>query len=208
MDRLRNLFESRVESAPQVVICPGMKGFRPPPLRTTNLSFDDDETFGKVALSLLSRHTGYGLSISETIKSTLLMPEDRLRFYESLLHRQCPSSNLSPNTLSLVDQVERTFGSELKRITQQESVSLKRQVSFSRSASIGTASSFSTESQPKRCKNRRFFADCDNVLFRNRKVQNIDFRLVEAIAQVQSLRLDGASPKAQGSFGGYEAPSM
>jgi hypothetical protein len=213
MDRLRNLFESRMDSAPQVVHCPGMRGFRPPPLKTTNLSYDDDDTFGKVALNLLSRHTGYGLSVSDTIKSTLLKAEDRLSFLENLNHRTCPSANLSPNTLSLVGQVEKTFGNELRKITQQESFNLKRQVcdSLPRNTSInsvGTNSSLSAESQPKRRKSRRFFADCDTVLFRNRKVQNIDFRLVEAISQVQSLCLDGTSPRAPVALAGYEPPSI
>ncbi|GKY96858.1 hypothetical protein MPSEU_000644900 [Mayamaea pseudoterrestris] len=213
MDRLRNLFESRMDSAPQVVHCPGRQGFRPPPLKTTNLSYDDDETFGRVALSLLSRHTGYGLSVSDAIKTTFPKPEDRLVFLENLHHRTCPSTNLSPNTSSLVDQVEKTFGKELRKIAQQENVNLKRHVcdSLPRSTSInsvGTNSSQSSKSQPKRHKSRRFFADCDNVLFRSRKVQNIDFRLVEAISQVQSLCLDGTTPRAAVASGGYEAPSM
>jgi hypothetical protein len=181
---------------------------RPPPLRTTS-TYDDDESFNKVALNLLTRHTGYTLSVREAITSTLEKPEDRVSFLENLNNRKGPPARISPNSSSLIDKIEKTFGKELRKMVQRQNVSLKRQVCDDLSLgahSGGANSSRSTEAQPKRRKSRRFFADCDSAgLFRSRRVQNIDFRLVEAISQVQSLRLDGTSPIDSGP-GGYEPP--
>lgn len=59
----------------------------------------------------------------------------------------------------------------------------------------------STTSEKKK-KGRKFFPDSDSSksggFFRSRKVQNIDWRLAEAIQQVQTLRLDGDSDPALG----------
>jgi len=51
----------------------------------------------------------------------------------------------------------------------------------------------SSSSKKSAKKSRRFFPDGDGF-FRSRRVKNLDWKLVEAISQVQSLRLDGAPP--------------
>ena len=194
--------------------------FRPPPLRTSS-TYDDDDAFNSVALNLLSRHRALDLSVAEVIKCTLVKPQDRASFFEGLQHRKCRVVNISPSTYSLLQDTDRTFGSELRRIVESESSILKRQnvlptprnnmlsSGSSGSSSSGAAPLSTRGTAPKKRKTRRFFPDCDSsVLFRSRRVQNIDWRLVDAISQVQSLKLDGAPSGTMDGVDSYEPPTM
>lgn len=226
--------------------------YRPPPLRTAR-TYDDDDAFGAVALNLLSRRGAMDLSASEAIRSTLARRQERASFLEGLQHRRLHFARLSPGTANLVQEVDRVFGAELRRIVEAETASVKRQELLLQDSSnamvmggaVGSGSRNHHagsgvyhhqhnhqhgqhqhhQKQPNK-KSRRFFPDhgeasaasAGSSFFRSRKVQNIDFKLVEAISQVQSLRLDGMPPPAASSSGTaavadafspeYEPPSM
>jgi len=68
----------------------------------------------------------------------------------------------------------------------------------------------SGSSSQKKKKRRSFFPDCESVLFRSRKVKNIDWKMAEAIEQVQSLRLDGegSNNTARKDGVGYRPPKL
>jgi hypothetical protein len=106
---------------------------RPPPLKTSS-SYDDDELFANVSLSMLSRHDALGLSVDETIKSVLISPSDRASFLRALNSRKARcaaiiygtspgirSSHLSPSKMSLVEAVEFKFGQHLHEMVESES---------------------------------------------------------------------------------------
>jgi hypothetical protein len=197
--------------------------YRPPPLRTSN-TYDDDDAFNKVALSLLSRYETLDRSAGEALHSTLLSPQDRASFLEALTHRKNRLSSLSPTTASLIQQVDRALAYELKTIVEAEHVTLHRQIvhcstSLWSSDSGGETGGQDTKSNihlgvanNKQKKARRFFpdtGDASSVFFRSRRVQNIDWKLVEMAQQVQSLQLDG-SPATGSSMVHckYEPPSF
>jgi hypothetical protein len=207
MDRFRVWVEaSRSASSP----C----GNRPPPVRTSH-TYDDDDTFNQVALNLLSRYSALGISTCDTIKMTLPQPHDRVSFFDGLQTRRCRPT-LSP----LVDNIDKTFGLDLKTIVDAECLGIKtlrhgdmppitpRHIQGPTSSSSCSASQPSYNEAPKKRKNRRFFPDCDssNGLFRSRRVQNIDWKLTEVVSQVQTLRLDGTSESF--ARGEYEPPSI
>lgn len=186
----------------------------PPPLRTTS-TYDDDEAFNSVALNLLSRHHALDMTIEEILSSTLLKAQDRASFLEGLQHRRFRAAT---TTVSLVQEVDKVFGSELRRMVEAETTTLKRQnrddLMTPRSlngtamlVSSGSGSSSCKQAKPKKIKSRRFFPDCDsNIFLRSRRIQNIDWKLVEAITQVQSLRLDGAASSDENVD--YEPPRV
>jgi hypothetical protein len=179
MDRLRNYWTETSKD--------GL-----PPLRTCR-TYDDDEAFTKIALSLLSRKTGMGLSAPDAIAATFQRSQDRASFYESLQLRMAKQYNdsLPSCTLDLVESIAQIFGSELKQMAETE---------LATSFKPYTPRNFS-EDQRKKDKARRFCFD--DGFFRSRKIQNLDFRLVETISQVQSLRLDGME-----TLPSYEPPAM
>jgi hypothetical protein len=195
---------------------------RPPPLRTSS-TYDDDEAFNNVALNLLSRYEALKLSVEEALSSTLVSPKQRASFLDGLCARRYRSSHhMSPNTASLVSGVERVFGKALKDMVENESHGGNTVYHLHNNPH---ASGRST----KKKKHRRFFPEIDasssssastrssgggGALFRKRRIQNIDWRLTEAIERVESLRLDGDTPPPhQGQQGGgfvgtgsYEPP--
>jgi hypothetical protein len=220
--------ETRHQSgAGDLSLCPSssMTGCnRPPPLRTTN-TYDDDDVFNKLSLNLLSRHGALGLSVNETLHSTLINPQDRASFMEALLNRKSRMQGLSPQTASLIHDVDRLFGHELKAIVDAENVSLKRQnyhgstSSSSKNSSGNINSDYCNDNAStsggggvanKKCKSRRFFPESGeptSVFFRSRKVQNIDWKLVEMTQQVQTLQLDGSpAPPGPATQANYEPP--
>jgi len=193
--------------------------FRPPPLRTSN-TYDDDEAFTRVALNLLSRHEALGLSPSDTINSTIGSPQDRASFFEGLNLRKSRLTSLSPSTVSLVQDVDMKFGHELRKLVDVEHVTLRRQNHspahpqygmISSNNSCGSGNRPQEAVSAKKRKNRRFFPEGEaSVFFRSRRVQNIDWTLVEMTQQVQSLQLDGNDVMAStgNHRGEYEPPSL
>lgn len=259
MDRFRVWMEARSEGSitnnhqsSNGITCP----YRPPPLCTSSNFLvpgfydliHDDDAFQQVALSLLSRHNALGITPLEAIKLTLSQPSERANFWEGLQARcgKCRNNHLSPSAISLLENLDRTFSQDLRKIVESERYSINTQrhddiengppcsprhmnlpVSSSAGSSNGSSSSGSSTSQginpslsiqppaPKKRKNRRFFPDCDavfNMRSRGARVQNIDWKLAEAISHVQSLRLDGDRPPVQiaGSpvHNDYEPPTM
>jgi len=220
MDRLKHLVETK---GSQESHHSGMTGIlRPPALRTYN-TFDDDEAFSNVALHLLSRREALGLSTTETIKATLISPSERESFLDGLHARKARATHLSPSTASLVESIDTTFGDELCRIVYEESKGDQTQAPsehetddgthppitprhIKSSASSNSSGSSYQHSQQKKNR-RRFFPDSDSKskgFFRSSKVQNVDWKLTEAIEQVQSLRLDGSPEQGKN---GYKPPS-
>jgi hypothetical protein len=194
--------------------------FRPPPLRTSD-TYDDEDAFKNVSLNLLSRYEALELSASETIKSTLISPQERISFHEALCIRRCRSLHVSPSNASLVERVDKTFGSDLLKIIRDESGGEesrswgKRQFGCPPTTprAIQNSTSSGSESRhdvfEKKTRRRRFFPDSDSKgggFFRSRRVKNIDWNIAEAVSQVQSLRLDGSqdTPKCDST---YQPPS-
>jgi hypothetical protein len=174
---------------------------RPPPLRTVG-TYDDDDFFNNVALNMLSRYEALNLSVSEAICSTLVSPKHRASFYEGLCSRLSRASHMhmSPSQRSLIQNTKKVFGRELRRIVESECTDnfgtyLKQSPEFNNNLPPTTM-----RHSEKKKKGRRFFPDSDSKaggFFRSRKVQNIDWKLAEAIQQVQSLRLDGDTAMVQ-----------
>jgi hypothetical protein len=194
---------------------------RPPPLLTSS-TYDDEEAFVSVSLNLLSRYEALGLSAKETIKSTLIYPRERDSFFEALCARKSRSTHISTSTASLVDSVDRAFGRELMKMTQEENGGCNLQQpcvmrKFSddilpttpratnvRSPTFSNSESRRQDTSSAKKNRRRFFPE--SGFFGSRKVQNIDWKLAEAIEQVQCLRLDGSARTPRNSMG-YEPPS-
>lgn len=194
--------DENVNSGPPIM---ASQHFRPPPLRTSN-TYDDDDAFYNVGRNLLSRHFALELSVSEAIRCTLIKPQERVSFYEGLQYRKLRMAHTphrSPTTMTLIEDIDRTFGAELKKMIDAENVCLKRQ-------ELCPAWSGSMVQEPKKQKHSRFFPDSSSdpgssSFFRSRaRVQNLDWKLVEAISQVQSLRLDGSPAQPSGH---YQPPS-
>lgn len=211
MDRIRQIWidSARSESFDSR---PQFHGHgRPPPLRTST-TYDDDDAFNNVALNLLSRNEILGLTPTEAILATLISSEQRASFFDGLAFRQDRSSHLSPNTASLVDSIERVFGKELKEIVMTE---CKGQPCYNIKpvAPRHTGPVTRSNSAPKmKSTPRRFFPDVDKTaapmmgfFASKRRIQNIDWKLAEAIQQVDHLRLDGLESPRKVSTG-YEPP--
>lgn len=195
---------------------------RPPPLRTS-CTYDDDEAFNNVAINLLSRHDTLGLTAQEAILATLFDPSQRASFYEGLCVRLDRCIHLSPNTTSLVQCLYEKLGNELKEMVSSES---KGGVPYY-TKKMGTprgANNNSFGRNMKQLVQRRFFPDTtgshaekhqspssSGAIFHNkRRVQNIDWKMAEAIQQVNHLRLDGTSPPSTQQYNhkatNYEPP--
>lgn len=231
MDRLRQWLESRnanPDDGPYISI-------RPPPLRTSN-TYDDDEAFNNASLHLLSRYKALGLTSSEAIVSILVTTKQRASYYDGLCVRLDRLSHLPSPTAKLVRSVDQTFGNELRCIVEHESngkgmnpyhkpIAPRHVISSSsdvHSCSNHSHCSSSTNSQKKKKKkSRRFFPECNgsfdsnkstNVFFRKNRIQNIDWKLAQAIERVETLRLDGDDvPTVTGSsssMGSYAPPHL
>jgi hypothetical protein len=223
MDRFKLWIESQSsshEDDPATVPASFSYVVRPPTLRTTS-TYDDDEAFSKISLKLLATVELNGLSAKETIMQTLIQPRDRSSFLEGMHIRLSRSSQFSPSTASLVQSMFDQFGDELKRIVEEESgernchpfysphVSEEKRPPPTTPRHVRSHSSFQgAESNAQKTaahpsSRRRFFSDSESGgFFCSRKVRNLDWKLAEAIQQVQSLRLDGTTPLA------YQAPPM
>ena len=94
----------------------------PPPLKISNSNYAREETFKKVSLNLLSRFEALELSAAETIQSTLINPEDRSAFYEALRFRLALLARQEAHTASLVRQIHRVFGEELRNMCHHHHV--------------------------------------------------------------------------------------
>lgn len=213
--------------------------YRPPPLRTIG-TYDDDEFFNNVALNMISRYEALNLTVQEAIYSTLICPRSRASFYEGLCSRISRTSSMSPSVRSLVQSMKSIFDKELKKIVDSESPggfyskqqafpdfdcppitprSILRVSSSGSAASVGnnTAKAAQVATKKKKQSSKRmFFPDSSGDskgrgFFRTRKVQNIDWKMAEAITQVQSLRLDGdeRTPTNRPVSGlGYQPPRL
>ena len=193
---------------------------RPPPLRTSS-TYDDDEAFNNVALNLLSRHDTLGLTAQEAILATLFDHSQRASFYEALCIRLDRVTHLSPNTTSLVQRVHEKLGKDLKQMILSESTGAP---CFYTNKPVAPRGNIGYCRNMKQLMQRRFFPEGgDNnkqqsssnnytMIFGSskRRVQNIDWKMAEAIQQVHQLRLDGASPMQQPNYSKnvvYEPPT-
>ena len=179
---------------------------RPPPLRTSS-TYDDDEAFNNVALNLLSRHDTLGLTAQEAILATLFDHSQRASFNEALCIRLDRITHLSPNTTSLVQCVHEKFGKDLKRMILSESN--KGAPCCYTNKPVAPRGNIGYCRNMKQLVQRRFFPEGGDkqhsssggtpTLFGSskRRVQNIDWKMAEAIQQVNHLRLDGTSPMQQ-----------
>jgi hypothetical protein len=191
---------------------------RPPPLRTSS-TYDDDDAFNNVAVNLLSRHDTLGLTAQEAIMATLIDHNQRTSFYEGLCVRLDRSVHLSPNTASLVQHIHEKLGKALKEMISYDN---KGAPCGYTNKPATPRSSISYCRNVKQMVHRRFFPDGGekqhyqttpqgNIFGGNkRRVQNIDWKMAEAIQQVQRLQLDRTSPIQQQQMKNvayYEPPS-
>ena len=164
----------------------------PPSVQTDN-SYDDDESFTMASLNLLSKHEYLSLSPRDAINSTLVFPLERSMYLEALCVRKTRVCHLSPSAASLIQNVEKIFGVELKKIVERESCLTNPHHGSNKFFHLNTNRPPST---PRREKNRRSFCFGESsAFFGGCRVTKLDWKLTEAIEQVQSLRLDG-SPAA------------
>lgn len=181
---------------------------RPPPLRTSS-TYDDDDAFNNVALNLLSRYETLGLKATETIMATLIGVKQRASFYDGLCVRLDRCSHLSPNTASLVTSLERILGKELKEMVVAESKGQPCYTTKPVSPHPTPGGLTTCRNSKKKSMSRRFFPDVSDktaaFFGSKRRVQNIDWKLAEAIQQVEQLRLDGMSSPCQAATC-YEPP--
>jgi hypothetical protein len=183
---------------------------RPPPLRTSS-TYDDDEAFNNVALNLLSRYETLGLTAQEAILATLFDHGQRASFYEALCIRLDRFTHLSPNTTSLVQCVQEKFEKVLKEMILSET---KGAPYCYTNKPVAPRGNIGCCRNMKQLVQRRFFpegggdkqqssnssnSNNNSILFGSskRRVQNIDWKMAEAIQQVHQLRLDGMSPIQQ-----------
>jgi hypothetical protein len=189
---------------------------RPPPLRTCS-TYDDDEAFNNVALNLLSRHNTLGLSATEAILATLIDTNQRSSFYEALCIRLDRLAHLSPNTASFVHCLNENIGKELREMVLAEN---KGEPCYAKKPVTPRGIGYCRNMKQK--VNRRFFPDGEKgmvsspipstatgggIFGSKRRVQNIDWKLAEAIQQVNHLRLDGSQTSPPQKMNGYEAPT-
>lgn len=202
---------------------------RPPPLRTSS-TYDDDDAFNNVALNLLSRHETLGLSPQEAILATLFDHSQRASFYEALCMRLERFTHLSPNTTSIVQCVHDKLGKDLKQMVLSESkgalscytnkpVAPRGNIGYCRNMKQLVQRRFFPEGGDKQQSNTHSSGGSNSILFGSskRRVQNIDWKMAEAIQQVNHLRLDGTSPVQQQQqqqhhpqmkSAGYEPPTV
>jgi hypothetical protein len=187
---------------------------RPPPLRTSS-TYDDDDAFKNVAMNLLSRHEKLGLSANEAILATLIDSTQRSSFYQGLCFRLDRSCHLSPCTASLVLHLNETLGKKLKEMVVAE---CKGDLFCSNK--LTTPQGISNCKSMKQKVQRRFFPDSDKgsitspvrsgsgIFGSKRRIQNIDWKLAEAIQQVNHLSLDGPHQFSSSKSSGYEPPAQ
>ncbi len=198
---------------------------RPPPLRTSS-TYDDDDAFNNVALNLLSRHETLGLTPQEAILATLFDHSQRASFYEALCIRLERFTHLSPNTTSIVQCVHDNLGKDLKQMVLSESkgalscytnkpVAPRGNIGYCRNMKQLVQRRFFPEGGDKQQSNNHSSSGGNTILFGSskRRVQNIDWKMAEAIQQVNQLRLDGTSPIQQQQHppmksSGYEPPTV
>jgi hypothetical protein len=220
MDRLRVWIESDrhgMTKGDGRDACDGL--IRPPPLRTSD-TYDDEDAFKNVALNLLSRYEALELSASETIRATITSPQERLSFHEALCIRRSRALHVSPSNASLVERVDKIFGSDLLKLIREDNGGEeirswgKRQFGCAPTTPRAIQNSTSSpecryEIFEKKTRRRRFFPDSDTKsggFFRSRRVKHIDWSLADAVSQVQSLRLDGSQDTPKGDST-YQPPS-
>jgi hypothetical protein len=190
---------------------------RPPPLRTSS-TYDDDEVFHNVSVNMLSRYESLGLSAQEAILATLVSPKQRASFFEGLCVRIDRVAHCSPITASLIKSMNRVFGRALKELidadeensnptstlnhhpfiygtsknkpTTPRAMGGEGGLSHPPSTSSSSSSARGTDKKSRRC----FFPDSKgrNTIgfFRKRRVQNIDWKLLQSVQRVENLRLD------------------
>ena len=195
--------------------------FRPPPLRTSE-TYDDEDAFKNVSLNLLSRYEALELSASETIKATISSPQERLSFHEALCIRKSRAMHVSPSNASLVERVDKIFGSDLLKMIREDTGGEeirtwgKRQFGCPPTTPRAIQNSMSSGSESrhdvvfeKKTRSRRFFPDSDSKsggFFRSLRVKNIDWSLTDVVSQVKSLRLDSSQDTPKGDST-YQPPS-
>jgi hypothetical protein len=169
--------------------------YRPPTVIQTDNTYDDDESFTLASLNLFSKHEYLSLTPRDAINSTLVFPLERSMYLDALYIRKGRACHLSPSTKELIQSVEKVFGVELKKIVDRESCMTNPH----NGAKFFHLSTSRPPSTPCREKNRKSFCFGDAAFFGGCKVAPLDWKLAEAIEQVQSLRLDGTSaPVASG----------
>ena len=175
---------------------------RPSVIQTDN-NYDDDESFTLASLNLLSKHEYLSLTPRDAINSTLVFPKERSMFLDALYIRKTRVGHLSPSAASLVQNVEKIFGVELRKIVDRESC-MTNPHHGGKFFHLNTSRQPST---PCREKNRRTFCFGESAFFGGCKVKKLDWKLTEAIEQVQSLRLDGSPAGPSSATQTYTPPS-
>lgn len=185
---------------------------RPSPLRTV-ATYDDDAFFQATTLSMLSQYEGLNLSAAEVISAVLASPRSQCSFLEGMNSRLARSSHMTSSAQELLQKANHAFGPELRKLVGNSSLgSCERGLppTTPRNVSCPSDASSHRSSNSSGKKKRSFFPDCDMMsggLFRSRKVKNLDWSIVEAIEQVQSLRLDGSTSNGdRPSAPGYLPP--
>lgn len=180
-------------------------GDRPSVIQTDN-NYDDDESFTMASLNLLSKHEYLSLTPRDAINSTLVFPLERSMYLEALYIRKSRACHLSPSAASLIQNVEKIFGVELKKIVDRESSATNPHHHYFHGGKFVQLNANRPPSAPCREKNRRSFCFGESAFFGGCKVKSLDWKLTEAIEQVQSLRLDGSPAAPQ--TGTYTPPQQ
>jgi hypothetical protein len=239
MDRLRQWLESRntnFDDGPYISI-------RPPPLRTSNTYDDDETFNNASlhllsrykALGLSSREAIVSLLVTPKQRVSyydgLCVRLDRLAHLPSTTAKLVHSIDQTfGNELRYIVEQEsngKGMNPYHKPIAPRHVSSDHHHHHHHHTSSSNNSHGSSTNSQKNKMKkSRRFFPECNgsfdsnksstnNVSFfrKNNRVQNIDWRLAQAIERVETLRLDGDDePTVLGScsstVGSYQPPQQ
>ena len=204
----------------------GGGNFYPPALNPEqNTKYHNDDAFTNVSLNLLARYEQLNLTATESIQATLASHEERSAFYEALCFQKSQISQMGAySASSMLQKIDEAFGAELKSMcmphhqaagpTTHEHVPAPMTPRNDRNPA--TANSFHHFLNPRgvrqqQAQPRCFFPDSgprSSRYLMQKKVQNIDWQLAQAVQQVVSLSLDGPAAKTETpSFARYEPPS-
>jgi hypothetical protein len=212
MPRFRISVEKNNEEATR--ICPGNGHFS---LQLSNQPRNNpcnDDVFLNLSLNMLAKYEALNLTAKEAIESTLVSPEDRSTYYQTLSFRLARIAGAANLSSSMILRIDEEFGAELKAMfTAHEGNKpgqLQAPMAPCNARNPGRLTRFLNPLKGAQKVQRCFFPEhegrTNRSMMNSKKVRNIDWHLATAVQQVVSLSLDGSQPEKRGPAC-YKPPS-